>query len=261
MSLINLQLAELIAAAKKITATHKMKEQIIPFLDLTTLNDSDNEEMIKQLCDKALSLPQKVAALCTYPQFTKQVKQALTNSAIKTCTVANFPSGSIDIDNTVKAIFNGMVQGAEEIDVVMPYQAFIAEGPAIVISFVKICKQACGPKVLLKVILETGALQNEEQIYRASHAAITGGADFIKTSTGKIAVNATLEASAIMLTAIKESQSNVGFKAAGGIRTVDQAAGYFYLTEQIMGNVWVTPQHFRLGASVLLDNLLMSAAR
>lgn len=247
---------QLIAKAKTVIADESTCQQLISLLDLTSLNATDNPESIKQLCDKALVLPQPVAAICTYPEFTQQVKQALEGSAIKTCSVANFPEGSLDIDKTVKQIFSAMLKGAEEIDVVIPYAAYLTEGAGIITTFVKICKQACGNKVLLKVILETGAMQTTEQVFEASKAAIRGGADFIKTSTGKIAVNATLEASAIMLSAIKESNSECGFKAAGGIRTRDEAAGYLYLAQQIIGNDWVKPANFRIGASVLLDHII-----
>lgn len=220
------------------------------FIDLTTLSDNDTHESVKQLCEKALALPQKVAAICVYPQFIDTVKQSLANSDIKICTVANFPEGSTDIDKTVKTIFNAMVKGIDEIDIVMPYHAYLT-GENLIEPFVKICKQACGSKVILKIILETGALQTAEKIQAASKAAIAGGADFIKTSTGKFAVNATLEGSEIMLTVIKDSGKNIGFKAAGGIRTAEQAKAFVALAEKIMGSEWVTPENFRIGTSTL----------
>lgn len=222
------------------------------FIDFTTLSDTDTQESVRHLCETALSLPQKVAAICVYPQFIETVRDSIGNTEIKICSVANFPEGSSDIDQTVKMIFNNMVKGVHEIDIVMPYHAYLAGETHLVEPFVKICKQACGSKVILKVILETGALQTADKIYAASKAAISGGADFIKTSTGKIAVNATLEASEIMLHAIKDSGKKVGFKAAGGIRTTEQAKSYFDLAEKIMGPAWLTPENFRIGTSSLL---------
>jgi len=250
------EITTLIAAAEKVTVTFAKVKQTIPLLDLTSLNSSDTDASITELCQKALRLSEKVAAVCVYPQFVKLIKQQLANSGIKICTVANFPEGSTDIEATVKTIFANAVNGADEIDVVMPYSAFLTGETSVVQTFVKVCKQACGPHITLKVILETGALVNPEQIYQASCAAIAGGADFIKTSTGKVDINATLPAAAAMLTAIKDTGGSVGFKAAGGIRTAQQALGYLYLGEQIMGNDWITPGHFRLGASSLLDDLL-----
>jgi deoxyribose-phosphate aldolase len=138
---------------------------------------------------------------------------------------------------------------------VIPYSAYLQGKKNDITPFITACKKACKSKIL-KVILETGIINNFDLIFTLSCEVINAGADFIKTSTGKVPVNATLEAAVAMLNAIKVSNTNAGFKAAGGIRTQQQAAGYLFLAEQIMGKDWVTSQNFRLGASILLDNLL-----
>ncbi|MBU2326157.1 MAG: deoxyribose-phosphate aldolase, partial [Alphaproteobacteria bacterium] len=146
--------------------------------------------------------------------------------------------------------------GADEIDLVIPYRKFIAGDEAAVSEMVAAVRKACAAPVLLKVILETGELKDKALIRRASEIAIAEGADFIKTSTGKVAVNATLEAADIMLQAIRDSRRKVGFKPAGGISTVADAGHYLRLADTIMGEDWVMPSTFRFGASGLLDDIL-----
>lgn len=229
---------------------------LIPFLDLTSLNDNDNDDVIQQLCKRATTPHGSVAAVCVYPQFLPVAYAALKNTHIKIATVANFPLGNDHVNAALKSIEQSIKDHADEIDVVMPYHAFLAGDTAIVEKFILACKEMCGEKIILKVILETGALKTDDLIYTASRLVIENGADFIKTSTGKVAVNATPEAAKAMLSAIKDSGRNVGFKAAGGIRTSEQATRYVMLAEEIMGEGWLTPENFRLGASSLLDDIL-----
>ena len=144
-------------------------------------------------------------------------------------------------------------RGADEIDLVIPYKALIAGDEEKVLTYVKSSKDACGNKAVLKVIIESGEL-TDELITKASQLAIDGGADFVKTSTGKVAVNATLAATEIILT-IKASGKNVGFKTAGGVRTVADAAQYLALVESIMGEAYIKPKLFRFGASGLLSDV------
>ena len=140
-----------------------------------------------------------------------------------------------------------------------PYRALIAGNETVGHELVSRCKQVCGDKVMLKVIIETGELKDPELIRKASDISIQAGADFIKTSTGKVAVNATPESARIMLQAIKDSgKSNVGFKPAGGIRTAEDAAEHLAIAEEILGKDWVDRNHYRFGASSLLDSLLVS---
>lgn len=248
------KLADIIAKAKQAAIPANIAQRCIPLLDLTSLNDTDNDSVITQLCTQALTPLGSVVAVCVYPQFVKLAKHLLNNTQVRIATVANFPAGEFDIDATLITIAQALKDGADEIDVVMPYRTYLAGDQTMLEPFVKVCKQTCGDATL-KVILETGALQQAEVIYAASCAAIAGGADFLKTSTGKVAVGATLEAAAVMLWAIKESGQKVGFKAAGGVRTVEQAAEYMQLAELMMGANWISPKTFRLGTSSLLEKL------
>lgn len=235
----------------------KIARQLLSLIDLTSLNDTDTDLSIKALCQNAITEFGHVAAVCVYPQFVSLACEQLAGSFVKVATVCNFPSGNDSINDVCAAIHQSIQDGAQEIDVVIPYQNFIdASGNQLVEDFVKRCKQACGEHVLLKTILETGALQTNELIESASKAAITGGADFLKTSTGKIAQGASLQAAEVMLNTIVKSGKDVGFKASGGIRTMPQAEEYLSLTRKIMGNDWINPQHLRFGASGLLVDLL-----
>lgn len=255
MSLVNQQIDSLITAAQN-DPNFCSASDIIPFLDLTSLNDTDDGKIIAKLCVRAQTQHGNVAAVCIYPQFVTLAKKILQYTKIKVATVANFPHSDSSISSVILAIKQSIEDGADEVDVVIPYQDFlIHKDKNSLATFVNNCKAACGNHTL-KVILETGALNDLELIYSASLAAICGGADFLKTSTGKITVNATLQAAAMMLSAIKENKSHCGFKASGGIRTLEQANSYLALAAQICGAEWISANHFRIGASSLLDDLL-----
>jgi deoxyribose-phosphate aldolase len=241
-------------------ANPALKQQIFSLIDLTSLGDNSNPEMIAALCEKTAQADLHVAAVCIYPQFVAQAVTLLAGSSVKIATVANFPEGAADITPVLVSIAASIQAGANEIDVVFPYQKYLAGDCECAKDFVRQCKLACGENILLKVILETGALQDPVIIAAASRDVILAGADFIKTSTGKIQTGATLEAAAIMLLVINDMQveisRTVGFKASGGVRTVEQAAQYLALANQILGLGWVSPKTFRFGASQLLDGLL-----
>ncbi len=219
--------------------------EIITFVDLTSLNDNDTDQTIKTLCKKAKTDSGVVAAVCIYPKFVPLAWTLLADTPVKIATVANFPGGKNSLDHTLQEIKQAILDGASEIDVVTPHNA----------DFLKRCKDYCGNKALLKVILETGAL-NSEQIEQASIEAIEAGADFLKTSTGKIAIGATADAAEIMLHVIKKSDRKIGFKASGGIKTIEQAQTYIDLFVHTLGKDELTPKRFRLGASSLIDQLL-----
>jgi deoxyribose-phosphate aldolase len=250
MNLAN-SLDDVVLQAKQISIQNHSLERLIPFVDLTSLYETDDPPVIAKLCERAITPQGKVAAVCVYPQFTRQICDTLKATPIKTATVANFPHGSSDLVTTLKGIEQAKNDGADEIDIVMPYQAFLQGDKQLVVSFIKSCKKNC-EKMSLKIILETGALQKQDLIYEASLLAIDAGADFIKTSTGKISVGATLEASACMLSAIKDRNSHTGFKASGGIRTPQQAAEFLSLAELLMGKTWPAQNTFRLGTSSLI---------
>lgn len=216
--------------------------QVLSLLDLTSLNDTDTAETIDTLCQNAKS--NNVAAVCVYPKFVKQAADSLKNSDIKVATVVNFPHGNDSLETVQQDIVQAIQDGADEIDLVFPHVDDAHH-------FIQACKKTCGDRIL-KVILETGALKEKNLISKASQCALTAGADFLKTSTGKIEIGATLEAAETMLQEIKQSKRQVGFKASGGIRTAEQAMQYINLANRILGNGWVTPQTFRIGTSRLL---------
>lgn len=224
-------------------------------MDLTSLTGQESEQDIISLCQQANNPIANTAAICIYPQQILTAKKHL-DSKIKVATVTNFPDGSDDIVRAVDETKQAVALGADEVDLVFPYRALISGDEQTGFELVKHCKQACNNKALLKVIIESGELVTSELIDKASAIAINAGADFIKTSTGKVNINATLDAAEVMLTAIKKSGKNVGFKAAGGVRTVEDAAQYISLATEIMGQDWVTAKHFRFGASGLLTDVL-----
>lgn len=231
----------------------------IYLMDLTTLNLDDNDIVIEQLCHKAVSPEGKTAAVCIYPKFIPVAKKTLADidaSDVLVATVVNFPHGNDDVVLAVKETEQAVSLGADEVDVVFPYRAFLAGNLDIGRELVKRCKAACGDDVCLKVILETGEIKQPQLIKQASLIAIEAGADFIKTSTGKVPVNATLEAAEQMLMAIAETESNCGFKASGGVKNAQDVADYLALTSRILSRDWINRNNFRFGASSLLDNLL-----
>lgn len=249
-------------ALKPATEDPALAQRLYSLIDLTSLNETDTEASIASVCQKAQSTLGHVAAVCLYPSFVSLAAANLSHSKVKIATVANFPSGDASLENVLVEINNCMLEGATEVDVVFPYARYLAGEQHYAHHFVQECKATCGDQALLKVILETGALIDPGIIADASYTALAAGADFIKTSTGKIAEGASLQAAAVMLMVIKHTEPQVkhrlGFKAAGGIRTMQEAAQYLALADQIMGDNWVTPETFRIGASQLVDVLLSS---
>lgn len=234
-------------------------KQALGLMDLTSLNDTDTDDVITALCQQANTPAGHPAAVCVYPAFIATARKALAAAGlheVRVATVTNFPDGSTDIDRAVAETRDAVAAGAHEVDVVFPYRALMDGDSDIGHRLVADCKAACGDSVALKVIIESGELGTPDLIRQASDIAIAAGADFIKTSTGKVPVNATLDATDVMLTAIKDSGRDVGFKAAGGIRTAEDAQAYLQLAERLMGADWISPEHFRFGASSLLGDLL-----
>ncbi|MDC0609329.1 deoxyribose-phosphate aldolase [Vibrio sp.] len=238
----------------------QVAKQALSLMDLTSLNENDTVETIEALCMKANTQAGLPAAICIYPQFIAVAKRRLNELGIghlPVATVTNFPEGSDDIVLAVMETEQAIQAGADEVDVVFPYRALIDGDTEAGFELVKQCKAACQGK-LLKVIIEVGELKEEILIKQASRIAIEAGADFIKTSTGKVAVNATPEFARMMLETIKELgvEDRVGFKAAGGVKTAEDAQVYLDMAKEMFGDSWVTPQHYRFGASSLLSNLL-----
>jgi deoxyribose-phosphate aldolase len=225
-------------------------------IDLTRLGPLEQAADMDALCERAVTAHGSVAAVCVWPQFVGQCRKALAGTGIRVAAVANFPDGGSDVEAAALQTRAIVADGADEVDLVMAYHAWLAGQRALSCDLITHCKAACGPAVELKVILETGVLATPEAVREASLDAIDSGADFIKTSTGKTPVSATPEAAAIMLKAIRDRGAEVGFKAAGGIRELSQAAEYLSLADEIMGRDWVCSERFRFGASGLLDSLL-----
>ena len=235
--------------------------------DLTTLEGQDTPGKVAALCAKAVrprpgdpTIP-SVAAVCVYPLRIADCIEHLRGSTVRVCSVATaFPSGqsftSIKVAETEEAVR----AGAQEIDMVIDRGAFLAGDYQRVYDEIVAIKEACG-EAHLKVILETGELGNYDAVRRASILAMAAGADFIKTSTGKVQPAATLPVALVMMEAIRdfvrETGRPVGFKAAGGIRTAKQAISYLVVTYETLGPEWMTPDRLRLGASTLVNDVLM----
>ena len=239
----------------------QIAQQALSLMDLTTLNDNDTDEKVISLCKQGNTAFGTPAAVCVYPRFVPIARKTLKaqgTEQVKIATVTNFPHGNDDIEITVAETKAAVAYGADEVDVVFPYRALIAGNEQVGFELVKQCKAVCeAGNVLLKVIIESGELKSEALIRKASEISIQAGADFIKTSTGKVPVNATLESAKIMLETIRDLgvADKVGFKAAGGVKTTEEAQQYLNLAAEILGKDWVNQAHFRFGASSLLANL------
>ncbi len=236
-------------------------------MDLTTLEGKDSHGRIRSLCAKALHpaphLPDvpSVAAVCVYPNLVPAAKEALRGSSVKVASVATaFPSGQSSMEVKLADTAEAIAAGADEIDMVIDRGAFLSGYYRAVYDEIVAIKAACGP-IHLKVILETGELGSYDAIRRASDLALEAGADFIKTSTGKVGTNATFPVAVTMCEAIRDyarrTGRRVGLKVAGGVRNTKQAMTYLVIIKETLGESWLTPDLFRIGASSLLDDLLM----
>lgn len=228
----------------------------LPLVDLTDLSDEATEAGARDLCARAVTAKGRVAAVCLWPRFVGVAKAALAGTGVKIATVVNFPHGGEDTRAVEAETARAIADGADEIDLVMPYRAFLAGRPGFAETQILRVKRICEGRAVLKVILETGEIGDPALVRAAADLAVGAGADFLKTSTGKVAINATLEAAKLLLEATKAAPRPVGVKVAGGIRTVADAASYLALADEIMGAGWVSPATFRFGASGLLDALL-----
>jgi len=244
---------------------------ILSMIDLTTLEGKDTEGKVRQLCYKARHLHDsmkgipKVAAVCVYPSLVRTAKKALQGSGINVAAVATaFPSGqapkAVKIADTKFAVR----EGADEVDMVISRGKFLEGDYKFVFDEIVAVKEACG-EAHLKVILETGELSTLDNIRRASDIALYAGADFIKTSTGKVSPAATMQVTLVMLEAIRDyyyaTGKMVGMKPAGGIAKAKLALHYLVMLKETLGNAWMTPKWFRFGASSLANDVLMQLAK
>ncbi len=242
-------------------------ELAVRMMDLTTLEGADTPGKVAALCSKAMrpdpvdpSVP-SVAAVCVYPNLVPTARARLEGSGVKVASVATyFPSGQAPLDVKVTEVREVVALGADEVDMVIDRGAFLSGRYAKVYDEIVRVKEACG-EAHLKVILETGELGTYDNVRRASLLAMAAGADFIKTSTGKVTPAATLPVTLCMLEAIRdvfdETGRIVGMKPAGGIRTAKQAVQYLVVLHETLGLQWLTPDLFRFGASSLLNDVLM----
>ena len=237
------------------TDMKRVAERALRMLDLTNLNDECDEAAIDALAARACTEHGHVAALCVWPAFVDHAHGLVGHRGVKVATVVNFPRGDDPVSDVTDLTKKAVSDGADEIDMVIPYRSLMEGREEVVLTRIKRVKAAAGGATV-KAILETGVLSDPDLIRKASDMAIEAGADFIKTSTGKVPVNATLAAARIMLTAIRDSGAPVGFKPAGGVKTTEQAGHYLDLADEIMGEGWATPDTFRFGASGVLDDLL-----
>lgn len=224
-------------------------------MDLTNLDDACSVEDVDRLCEHAHGRFGNVAAVCVWPRFVAHARRLLAGTGIGIATVVNFPSGEDDSLDIVSLVERSLNDGADDIDLVLPYRDFLAGRIDRVTAVLDAVRAAVPPTAHLKVILETGELENPDVIAAAARLAIDRGADFVKTSTGKTTVSATPQAVRAMLQEIARSARPVGLKPSGGIRTLDDAIVYLDLADEVMGTGWTTGSTFRFGASGLLDAL------
>ncbi|MBE2218463.1 MAG: deoxyribose-phosphate aldolase [Ignavibacteria bacterium] len=239
----------------------------VSMIDLTTLEGKDSAGKVHAMCQKAKfplegapEIPH-VAAVCVYPNLIRTAKSALEGSGVKVASVAtSFPSGQSPMKLKVEEVRKVVQMGADEVDMVISRGEFLEGNYDYTFKEVQAIKEACG-EAHLKVILETGELETFDNVRRASLISMLAGADFIKTSTGKVQPAATLPVTLVMLEAIRdfynETGKIIGMKPAGGIKTTKDAISYLCLVKETLGDMWLTPDLFRMGASSLLNDLLM----
>jgi deoxyribose-phosphate aldolase len=234
-------------------------------IDLTTLEGRDSPGRVRSLCAKA-AFPApgapRVAAVCVYPNLVPVAKHALRGTGVKVASVATaFPSGLSSLDVKLRDTEAALADGADEIDMVIDRGAFLAGDEARVFHEIAAVKALCGDDVHLKAILETGELGSYDATRRASDLALEAGADVIKTSTGKIGTSATLATALVMAESLRDffrrTGQRRGLKVAGGVRNTKSAIAYLVLLDETLGEAWLSPDLFRIGASALLDDLLL----
>ncbi len=264
------QVAEQVSRIEKLAVKNRTEEvykMCYSAIDLTTLNCTDSDASVRAFAEKAVRFGSEfrgipdVASICVYPLFVDVVGLALGGSNIAITSVAGgFPSSQTFLEVKILEVAMAVESGADEVDIVINVGELLGGEFERMANTVEAIRTEMGDDTVLKVIIESGALKTPQAIRDASLLAMMAGADFVKTSTGKIDVAATPEAAVVMCTAIKDYYEKtgrmVGFKAAGGVRTAEEAALYYTIVETILGEKWLTPRLFRIGASSLANNLL-----
>ena len=264
------QVAEVVAQAKA-AATKNENVDVYKFclsaIDLTTLTCNDSVESVTEFAKRTTTFAQaypdvpNVASICVYPAFVETVGLAIDGTPMRITSVgAGFPASQTFLEVKMLEVAMAVENGADEIDIVMNVGKMLTGAYDEAAAEVEVIRSEMGEDVVLKVIIESGALKSPELIRAASLLSMAAGADFVKTSTGKIDVAATPEAAVVMCQAIKDYYEQtgrmVGFKAAGGVKTPQDAALYYTIVEQILGEQWLTTDLFRIGASSAANNLL-----
>ena len=271
--------ASLSTRSIKTTAKAWALDLAISMIDLTTLEGQDTPGKVRALCAKAMrpdpadTTCPRVAAICVYPDMVETARHALGASGVHVASVATaFPSGRSTLDIKLQDTRDAVAAGADEIDMVIDRGAFLSGDYQLVFDEIVAVRAACQrpatadqPSAHLKVILETGELSTYDNVRRASWLAMLAGADFIKTSTGKIQPAATMPVTLIMLEAVRDFRAatgrQIGVKPAGGISTAKDAIKYLVMVNETVGDDWLTPEWFRFGASRLLNDLLMQRTK
>ena len=229
--------------------------RVLSLLDLTELASDCDTAAVVRLCHAAIDPRGNVAAVCVWPEFVGLSAELLASSGVRIATVVNFPEGNDETERVCAEAGRALADGANEIDLVLPWHDFLAGREKRARKMVAAVREAIAATTL-KVILETGQYPDQIAVANASRLAVEEGADFLKTSTGKTAVSASLEAATTVLNVIHEADRVVGIKASGGIRSLLQARSYLELADAIMGPDWATPATFRFGASALHDDVM-----
>lgn len=262
---VTAEVARITKESEKLGTVENLKT-LLSIIDLTTLNTQDTNAKVSAMCEKVNDFEnhfpgyKNVAAICVYPSFVELVKNSLNNKKFNIASVTGgFPSSQTFIAVKLAETTIAVEKGATEVDMVISVGKFLENDYQKVSDEIVLIKTAAG-KAHVKVILETGAIPSYNEMYVASMLAMEAGADFIKTSTGKMEPAATPEAVLVMVHAIKEYVSKtgrmVGIKPAGGVVTPEQALIYFAIVKEVLGEKWLNPEYFRLGASRLANNLL-----
>jgi deoxyribose-phosphate aldolase len=228
-----------------------LARRALALVDLTRLERPDDAGAIDAMAAKAVTEAGAVAAICVYPEWIERV----IGTGAPVAAVASFPAGDDDPDTAVREAADAVQAGATEIDVVVPWRAHLAGDDDAIARTVGAVRAAIGDGVGLKAILETGSLSGPDIVRDAGRRALDAGADFLKTSSGKVGPGASLEAARTLLEVVRDA-GHGAVKASGGIRTAEQAGEYIALADELMGPAWTTPEHLRLGASSLVDDLL-----
>jgi deoxyribose-phosphate aldolase len=255
------------------TGRHQQAARALACLDLTSLNLDDTPQRIDALCDRALlpapGIDMHPAAVCIYPRFVSQARARVHDAGIAVAAVANFPLGTASADAVVEEVEQALADGADEIDVVFPFRAYLAGDRESAAELVRRVSAVCHQQhsALLKVILETGVLHEASTIKDAARIAVANGADFLKTSTGKLEPAATPESAQALLEVIVATRGErqnvaaggdrqIGLKVAGGVKTVAEAAAYLDLADRYLQPDHAVPSNFRFGASGLLNDIV-----